>query len=569
MFLRIHTKFRFMDFFRTSTLPILCLLPLALGVLVGCDSGGSGMDGGDAPEQISSVALTDQADGDGTVFVGVGNGVQVSAEINETGDGIQSVEADVSAFDAGTITLNDENGDGTYEAAFTVGGTASEGDQTATVTVTEGNGSEAIAKTSALTVRTPPQVSYDLSAQSNDGAAPSGVSGTVTFWRAGPDSSLVTLNLDADATVGSVSHPAHIHNNSAEEGGGVAYYLGAVNGSAPNGTSARKIGMPIEELVRFDGHVNVHESPANLNNVVAQGNIGANAEGTEGSGLNFVDSPRATTYPLNASPTEGSVLTDGITGTVRFKELTSSQTLVTYALDTGGSVENYVGSDVTVAQIGHIHENTVAEGGSIVSGPFSGYLGSVAPTDPAARSSRIINAGFDELTGYDGYVNIHQSNANAQYVFAQGNIGANATGGGGGSSADVTVTVTNVGTGAWEVTDVSGASGVAQTGTNNPTLTLKVGTRYRFENNGGSAHPLGFQDGSSNYLLNQDGSGSLEGNSDVNYEEDNEGITFTYAQALADDVASYRCTIHPQMEGDVQTDGGGSGGGGGGGGGGY
>ncbi|MCS4142085.1 cupredoxin domain-containing protein [Salinibacter ruber] len=502
----------------------------------------------------------------------MGNGVQVSAEINETGDGIQSVEADVSAFDAGTITLNDENGDGTYEAAFTVGGTASEGDQTATVTVTEGDGSKATAETSALTVRTPPRVSYDLSAQSNDGAAPNGVSGTVTFWRAGPDSSLVTLNLDADATVGSVSHPAHIHNNSVEEGGGVEYYLSAVNGSAPNGTSARKIGVPIEELVRFDGHVNVHESPANLNNVVAQGNIGANANGNGGDGLDFVSDRRATTYSLNASTTNGSVLSGGVESTVRLEELTSSKTLVTYTLGISGSVNDANGNSVDVAQIGHIHKNTVSEGGGIVNGPFSGYLGSVAPTDPAARSSRIVEASFDELTSYDGYVNLHQSNANAQYVFAQGNIGANATGGGGGSSADVTVTVTNVGTSAWEVTDVSGASGVAQTGTNNPTLTLKVGTRYRFENNGGSAHPLGFQDGSSSYLLNQDGSGSLEGNSDVNYEEDSEGITFTYAQALADEVASYRCTVHSQMEGDVQTDGGGSGGGGsggGGGGGGY
>ena len=452
-----------MNAFRTSTLPILCLLPLALGVLVGCDSSDSGMDGGSVPDQIT----------------------------------------------------------------------------------------------------------YDLTAQTD------GVSGTVTFWRAGPDSSLVTLNLDGDATLPGVSHPAHIHNNSVSDDENVGIvqdpfngYLSAVNGSAPNGTSARKIGVPIEELARFNGHVNVHESPANLSNVVAQGNIGANAEGTEGSGLNFVDNPGATTYPLNASRTEGSVLSGGIPGTVRFEELTSSQTLVTYALDTGGSVKNYVGSDVTVAQIGHIHKNTVAESGGIVSGPFSGYLGSVAPTDPAARSSRIINASFDELTSYDGYVNIHQSNANSQYVFAQGNIGANATSGGGGSGADVTVTVTNVGTSAWEVTDVSGASGVAQTGTNNPTLTLKVGTRYRFENNGGTNHPLGFQDGSSSYLLNQDGSGSLEGNSDVNYKEDGEGITFTYAQALADEVATYRCTVHSQMEGDVQTDGGGSGGGGGGGGGG-
>jgi len=415
-----------------------------------------------------------------------------------------------------------------------------------------------------MTGTTPPsvgdQVSYDLSAQNN-----SGVTGTVTFWRAGPDTTLVTLDLDPSATNSNVSHPAHIHLNSVSEGGGIEYYLSAVNGSSPNGTTARKIGVPIEDLATFDGHVNVHASPANLETVVAQGNIGANAEGTDGSGLNFVDSPRATTYPLNASTTQGSVLSGGITGTVRFEELTSSQTLVTYALDTDGSVENYVGSDVTVAQIGHIHENTVAEGGGIVSGPFSGYLGSVAPTDPAARSSRIINASYDELTSYDGYVNIHQSNANAQYVFAQGNIGANA-GSNGSGSVDATITVNNQGTAAWEVTGVSGESGVASTGTANPSFSLTVGHRYRIDNNAGlGAHPFALETGTDgDYLLRQESgeSGSLEDDPDINYVEDDDGITFTFTQALADEVAAYQCTFHGSMEGSVATTSNSGGGGG-------
>jgi plastocyanin len=102
------------------------------------------------------------------------------------------------------------------------------------------------------------------------------------------------------------------------------------------------------------------------------------------------------------------------------------------------------------------------------------------------------------------------------------------------------------------VTNVDGASGVAGSG-ENPDLTLTVGTRYRFVNNGGSAHPLGFQNASAEYLLNQDGDGSLEGNTAINYEEDGDGITFTYTQELADAVATYRCTFHGSMEGSVQT----------------
>ncbi len=410
----------------------------------------------------------------------------------------------------------------------------------------------------------PDQISYDLTAQPNDGAVPEGVSGTVTFWRAGSDTTLVTLNLDPNATAGEVSHPAHIHSNSVSDGGGIEFYLSAVNGSSPNGTTARKIGRPIDFFADFDGHVNVHESPANRT-LVAQGDIGANAEGATGAGLDLVDDPRTKTYPLSASPTNGSVFSDGVTGSVTFQELTGSQTLVTYSLDANGSVTEANGGNVSVAQIGHIHESSVSEGGGVVSGSFSGYLGSIAPMDPAVRSGRIISASYDDLTNYDGYVNIHQSNANAQYVFAQGNIGANAENGGDSSGADVTVTIDNVGTSAWEVTSVDGGNGVAPTGEENPALTLTVGTRYRFENNGGGAHPLGFQNSSSEYLLNQDDSGSLEDNSDINYVEDDSGVTFTYTQTLADAVASYRCTVHPSMNGSVETDGGSDDGGNGGG----
>lgn len=72
---------------------------------------------------------------------------------------------------------------------------------------------------------------------------------------------------------------------------------------------------------------------------------------------------------------------------------------------------------------------------------------------------------------------------------------------------------------------------------------------------GGIPHPLGFQNSNDEYLLNQNQGedGSFEGDSNVNYEEDSEGVTFTYTQSLADAVASYRCTVHPSMEGAVGT----------------
>lgn len=122
-----------------------------------------------------------------------------------------------------------------------------------------------------------------------------------------------------------------------------------------------------------------------------------------------------------------------------------------------------------------------------------------------------------------------------------------------GGDADVTVTLDNVGSSAWEVTGVEGASDVAPAGTQNPALTLTVGTRYRFNNDGGNAHPLGFQDADGNYLLNQAGDGSLEDDDAINYEETSDSMTFTFTQELANAVATYRCTIHPSMIGDVNA----------------
>ena len=388
----------------------------------------------------------------------------------------------------------------------------------------------------------PDAISYDLAAQSNSGAIPDGVNGTATFWRYGDTQTIVTLELTDGATGASVSHPAHIHNNTAEEGGSIAYYLTPLDGEESGGesTSARVIDMPFDELTDFNGYINIHESVANLGNVVSQGNIGANAEGTPQDGLNFVESPRTTDYDLAANGNGGDVAPDGVPATATFLELTSDMTLVTLDMNLDGA------TGASVSHPAHIHNNSASEGGNIAY-----YLGPIDGSDPNSRSSKIVSEPYDTLTGFDGYINIHESVANLGAVVSQGNIGANA-GDDGSSAVDVTVTLDNNGASSWSVTNVDGASGVAGSG-ENPDLTLTVGTRYRFVNNGGSAHPLGFQNASAEYLLSQNGDGSLEGNTAINYEEDGDGITFTYTQELADAVATYRCTVHGSMEGSVQT----------------
>jgi hypothetical protein len=271
------------------------------------------------------------------------------------------------------------------------------------------------------------QISYDLAAQSNNGAVSSGVDGTVTFWRAGESRTIATLELEDGITNTSVSHPAHIHAGSVSEApGGIEIYLSPIDGSGGGGTSARVLERPIEDLADFDGYVNIHESVSTLNTVVGQGNIGANAEGTEGDGLTLVDPPRSVAYSLSANSNSGSVAQNGLSGTVAFREVTSGMTLVTLSLNTGGGA---TGADVS--HPAHIHAGSVSE----APGEIQIYLSPIDGSDAAATSSKLVERSYDELAGFDGYVNVHESVANLDVVVAQGNIGANASGTSSGGSS--------------------------------------------------------------------------------------------------------------------------------------
>ncbi|WP_251954914.1 hypothetical protein [Salinibacter ruber] len=269
------------------------------------------------------------------------------------------------------------------------------------------------------------QVSYDLSAQSNDGALSDGVSATATFRELGPNQTLVTLELNGGATGTTVSHPAHIHNGAAGSGGGIAIYLSPIDGTGGGGTSARVVDRSFDNLADFDGYINIHESAANLGNVVAQGNIGANADGQTSEGFNVVDNPQSTTYSLSASSNGGNVAPNGIPGQVTFNEVTDSKTIVTWRLDPDGNGQYEEGATgANVSHPAHIHSGAAGSGGNIAI-----YLSPVDGTDPAARSSKLVDRSYDNLTSFDGYVNVHQSAAKLGNVVAQGNIGANASGG--------------------------------------------------------------------------------------------------------------------------------------------
>lgn len=125
--------------------------------------------------------------------------------------------------------------------------------------------------------------------------------------------------------------------------------------------------------------------------------------------------------------------------------------------------------------------------------------------------------------------------------------------------AGVTITIVNRGASAWVVSGVEGASGVAETGTRNPTLTLRAGVRYRIRNEADrSVHPFELisTNGGDTVLLSQIGdvTGSFEDDADVDFQEGPRGITFTMTSELLEAVTGYRCEAHPRsMRGTVQS----------------
>jgi hypothetical protein len=239
---------------------------------------------------------------------------------------------------------------------------------------------------------------YDLNPVSDPG-----ISGTVAFAGRKNGNTLVTIVLTG--TSDGNSHPAHIHNNSAAEGGGIAVDFNPVDGAT--GISKTNIkalndetAITYAELLEFNGYVNVHLSSGDLGTLIAQGDIGGNALTGESE-----------EHPLN------SVSDPGISGTVTFAERKNGNTLVTIAL---------TGTTAGDSHPAHIHNNTAAEGGGIAIDfkPVDGATGISKTTIKALNDATEIT--YAELLDFNGYVNVHLSSGNLGTLIAQGDIGQNA-----------------------------------------------------------------------------------------------------------------------------------------------
>ena len=224
--------------------------------------------------------------------------------------------------------------------------------------------------------------------------------GTATFAQREDDATVLTLELTG--TSSGNSHPSHIHFNTAAEGGDIAVSLSPVDGAT--GMSETIItelndGKMInyEELIGFDGYINVHNSTDDLGTLLSQGDIGQN-----------VLTGNSMSYDLNA------VDDPNIMGSATFAERANGETLVTV---------NLMNDNSTTARLGHIHMNTAAEGGGIAVSLSNTVMGMGKTNISMLDDGTAIT--YTDILSLNGYVNIHKSVNDLATLVAQGDIGSN------------------------------------------------------------------------------------------------------------------------------------------------
>lgn len=228
-------------------------------------------------------------------------------------------------------------------------------------------------------------------------------SGTATFAKRKSGEILATV-LVQPVTEGE-SYPVHIHENHALLPGNVVLNLNPIDGdTGKSQTNVDKLDdgteFSFEDLVRFDGNLDVHLSETDLTTVLARGDIGQN----EFTGENE-------SYLLNA------VAGSNVNGIVQFAARNNRETLVTVVLE---------GTQAGDFHPAHIHKGLVEDGATQIALSLNEVDGStgIGKTNVFALDNGD-SLTYEDLLIFDGYLDVHQSATDLSTILAEGNIGGN------------------------------------------------------------------------------------------------------------------------------------------------
>ncbi|MBO3099669.1 hypothetical protein, partial [Gelidibacter pelagius] len=238
---------------------------------------------------------------------------------------------------------------------------------------------------------------YTLNSQSD----PS-IMGDAKFTKRVNGTTLIEVMLEG--TSAGDEHPGHIHMNTAAEGGDIAVTFTPLNGAT--GMSKTQVAMladgtaiTYEELLDFDGYINIHKSAEDLGTLIAQGDIGQNE---------LTGDTKA--YTL------GPVGNLGVDGEATFYKRMNGEALL--VIDVMGTMNGN-------SHPSHIHMGDINTPGAITV--------SLSPVDGASGMSMTNIAkqdddsafGYDDILTYNGYINVHKSATELGILLTQGNIGSN------------------------------------------------------------------------------------------------------------------------------------------------
>ncbi|MEQ8241377.1 MAG: hypothetical protein RIA69_19335 [Cyclobacteriaceae bacterium] len=235
-----------------------------------------------------------------------------------------------------------------------------------------------------------------------DPVGSSDVRGTATFIQMADRSTKIIIQVTG--TTAGNSHPVHIHDNTAIEGGDIAITLNPIDGET--GISETLViakddttYIPYSELIIFDGYLNVHQSVDDLGTIIGQVDIGINAL-----------TGKSTEYSFE--PTVNS----DVTGKATFHERLNGEALAVLELNN---------TTPGVSHPAHIHSNTFAEGGRVVISfnPVDGTTG-ISRTNIAIYDN---GASFDysDLRSINAHIDVHLSTSALRIFVAQGDVGQN------------------------------------------------------------------------------------------------------------------------------------------------